>query len=236
MRNAGLDELQSGIKIGERNINNLTYADDTTLMAESKEELMSLMMRVEESERTSLRLNTKKLRSWHWATLFMENRRGNCGNRDRFPLLGLQNHCGWWLQPWNQRTISFWQDSDHKLRQCVEKQRHYFANKDHIAKAVVFPGVTYSCESWAIEKEECQRIDAFKLWEEKTPESPLDSKEIKLVSLKGDQQWIFTLKDWSWFWSSDANRQLIGKATDAGRDQAQKEKWASEDEMAGWHH
>ena len=61
MRNAGLDELQSGIKIGERNINNLTYADDTTLMAESKEELESLMMRVkEESERTSLRLNTKK--------------------------------------------------------------------------------------------------------------------------------------------------------------------------------
>ena len=61
IRNAGLDELQSGIKIGERNINNLTYADDTTLMAESKEELESLMMRVkEESERTSLRLNTKK--------------------------------------------------------------------------------------------------------------------------------------------------------------------------------
>ena len=95
MRNAGLDELQSGIKIGERNINNLTYADDTTLMAESKEELKSLMMRVEESERTSLRLNTKKLRSWHWAALFMENRRGKCGNRDRFSLLGLQNHCGW---------------------------------------------------------------------------------------------------------------------------------------------
>ena len=61
MRNTRLDELQAGIKIGERNINNLTYADDTTLMAESKEDLESLMMRVkEESERTSLRLNTKK--------------------------------------------------------------------------------------------------------------------------------------------------------------------------------
>ena len=60
MRNARLDELQAGIKIGERNINNLRYADDTTLMAESKEELKSLLMRVKKSERASLRLNIKK--------------------------------------------------------------------------------------------------------------------------------------------------------------------------------
>ena len=66
MRNAGLDELQSGIKIGERNINSLRYADDPTLMAESKEELKNLLIRVkEESERAGLRLNNKKLRSWH---------------------------------------------------------------------------------------------------------------------------------------------------------------------------
>ena len=66
MRNAGLDELQAVIKIGGRNNNNLRYADDTTLMAESKEELKSLLMRVkEEGERAGLRLNIKKLRSWH---------------------------------------------------------------------------------------------------------------------------------------------------------------------------
>ena len=67
MRNAGLDELQAGIKIGGRNINNLRYVDDTTLMAESEEELKNLLMRVkEESERAALRLNIKKkLRSWH---------------------------------------------------------------------------------------------------------------------------------------------------------------------------
>ena len=68
MRNAGLDELQAEIKIGGRNINNLRYADDTTLMAESEEELKSLLMRVEASERASLKLNIKKkkkLRSWH---------------------------------------------------------------------------------------------------------------------------------------------------------------------------
>ena len=66
MRNARLDELQAGIKIGGRNINNLRYADDTTLMAEGEEELKSLLMRVKEaSERTGLRLILKKLRSWH---------------------------------------------------------------------------------------------------------------------------------------------------------------------------
>jgi len=68
MRNAGLDELQAGILTGRRNINNLRYADDITLMAESKEELRSLLMRVkEESERAGLKLNIKKLRSWHLA-------------------------------------------------------------------------------------------------------------------------------------------------------------------------
>ena len=70
MRNARLDELQAGIKIGGRNINNLTHADDTTLMAESKEDLKSLLMRVkEESERASLKLNIKKLRSRHLVPL-----------------------------------------------------------------------------------------------------------------------------------------------------------------------
>ena len=70
MRNAGLFELQAGIKIAGRNINNLRYADDTTLMAESKEELKNTLMRVEEeSERASLRLNIKKLRSYHLAPL-----------------------------------------------------------------------------------------------------------------------------------------------------------------------
>ena len=70
MRNAGLDEFQAGIKIGGRNINNLRYVDDTTLMTESKEELKSLLMKVkEESERASLRLNIRKLRSWHLSSL-----------------------------------------------------------------------------------------------------------------------------------------------------------------------
>ena len=92
MRNSGLDELQAGIKIGGRNINNLRYADDTTLMAESEEELKSLLMRVkEESEKAGLKLNfkKKKLRSWIRPLYFMANRRGKGGSSDRVPLLGL---------------------------------------------------------------------------------------------------------------------------------------------------
>ena len=95
MRNSRLDELQAGIKTGRRN-NNLRYADDTVLMAESKEELKSLLMRVkEESERASLRLNIKKPKIMASAHHCMGNRKGNGGNTDRFSLLGLQNHCRW---------------------------------------------------------------------------------------------------------------------------------------------
>ena len=98
MWNAGLDESQTGIKIARRNINDFRYADDTTLMAESREEIKSLLMRVkEESENTGL-----KLRSWHLVPyIFMANRWGKSGNSDRFYFLGLWNHCGQWLQPWN---------------------------------------------------------------------------------------------------------------------------------------
>ena len=88
MRNAGLDELQVGIKIGGRNFNNLRYADDTTLMSESVEELKSLLMRVKDkSEQASLKLNVKKKKNKIiWSHHFMANRRGKGGSRDGFPL------------------------------------------------------------------------------------------------------------------------------------------------------
>ena len=95
MRNAGLKEAQAGIKIARRNINNLRYADDTTLRAESEEELKSLLMKVkEESEKVGLKLNTQKttIMASHQ---FMANRWGNNGNSDRLYFWGLQNHCRW---------------------------------------------------------------------------------------------------------------------------------------------
>ena len=94
MKNAGLDEAQVGIKIARRNINNLRYADDTTLMAESKEELKSLLMKVkEESEKAGLKFNIQKagIQSHH----FTANRWGNNGNSVRLFFLGLPNHCKW---------------------------------------------------------------------------------------------------------------------------------------------
>ena len=97
MRNAGLEETQTGIKIARRNINNLRYADDTTLMAESEEELKSLLVKVkEESEKSWLKAQHSEnkdhgIRSHH----FMGNRWGNSGNSVRLYLWGLQNHCRW---------------------------------------------------------------------------------------------------------------------------------------------
>ena len=95
MRNAGLEEAQAGIKIDGRNINNLRYADDTTLMAESEEELKSLLMKVkEESEKAGLKLNIQKTKMGIWSHYFMA-KMGNNGNSDRLYFLGLQNHCRW---------------------------------------------------------------------------------------------------------------------------------------------
>ena len=90
MRNARLDELQAGINISRRDINNLGYVGDSTLMAENKEELKSLLMRVkEENERANLKIVLKILRSWHPAPLLHGNRGGKDESSDAFPLLGL---------------------------------------------------------------------------------------------------------------------------------------------------
>ena len=99
--NAGLDEAQAGIKISRRNINNIRYADDTTLMAESKEELKSLLMKVKERGEWKSWLKAQHLENEDhsiWSHHFMGNR---WGNSVRLYFGGLQNHCRWWLQPWN---------------------------------------------------------------------------------------------------------------------------------------
>ena len=113
MWNARLDEAQAGIKISGRNINNLRYADDTTLMAEGEEELKSLLMNVkEESEKGGLKLNIQKMKimasgpiiSWQINGETMETVRD-------FIFLGSKNHCRWWLQSWNQKSLALWKKS-----------------------------------------------------------------------------------------------------------------------------
>ena len=103
MRNAGLEEVQAGIKIAGRNINNLRCADDTNLMAESEEELKSLLMKVkEESEKVSLKLNIQKTKTMaSGPTTSWEIDGETVETVSDFVFGGLQNHCRWWLQPWN---------------------------------------------------------------------------------------------------------------------------------------
>ena len=86
------------------------------------------------------------------------------GNSDRLCFGGLQNHCRWWLQPWNYTMPVPCKKSYEKPRQHIKKQRLYLLTKVHIFKAMVFPIVMYGCESWTIKKAEHWRIDAFELW------------------------------------------------------------------------
>ena len=166
MRNAGLEETQAGIKIARRNLNNLRYADDTTLMAESEEELKSLLVKVKvESEKVGLKLSIQK-------TKFMASG----------PITS------WEIDGETVETVSdfiFWGskitadgDCSHEIKRRLLLGRKIMTNLDsifksrditlptkvHLVKAMVFPVVMYECESWTVKKAECQRIDAFELW------------------------------------------------------------------------
>ena len=166
MRNAGLEEAQAGIKIARRNINNLRYADDTTLMAESEEELKSLLMKVkEESEKVGLKLNIQKTK-----------------------MMASGPMTSWQIDGETVETVSGFifggskiisdDDCSHEIKRCFLVGRKVMTNlhsilksrditlptKVCLVKAMVFPVVMYGCESWTVKKVECQRIDAFKLW------------------------------------------------------------------------
>ena len=98
MRNAGLDEAQAGIKIAGKNINNLRYSDDATIMAESEKEIKSILMKVkEESEKVGLELNVQKTKIMASGSITSWQTDGETVT----DFYGLQNHCRWWLQPWN---------------------------------------------------------------------------------------------------------------------------------------
>ena len=165
MRNAGLDETRAGIKIAGKNINNLRYADDTTLMAESKEELKSLLMKVkEESKKVGLKLNIQKTKimasspitSWQIDGETVEmvpyfifggskiTADGGCSHEiKRHLLLG--------------RKIM-------NLDSILKRRDNTLPTKVYLVRAMVFPVVVYGCESWTIKKAEHRRIDAFELW------------------------------------------------------------------------
>ena len=164
----------------------------------------------------------------------MANRGGKGESSVRFPLLGLENHCGPWLQPWNQKTTISWKESNNKPRQYVEKHRHNSADICPYSQGYGLP--SGHIRLWELDHKEGRVRKNWCLWTEvleKTPESPLDNKEIKPVNLKGDQSWTFTRRtdadaETPVFQSSDANRWCIRKDPDVEKDWGQKEKRVSE--------
>ena len=174
MRNAGLEEAQAGIKIARRNISNLRYADDTILMAESEEELKSLMMNVkEESEKVVLKLNFQKKKNLSF-------------QKAKIMASGLIT--SWQIDGETVETVADFiflvskitadGDCSHEIKRCLLLGRKVMTNLDsilksrditlptkvHLVKAMVFPVVIYGCESWTIKKAKCQKIDAFEVW------------------------------------------------------------------------
>ena len=191
MKNAGLHEAQAGIKIARRNINNLRYADDTILMAESEEELKSLLLKVkEENEKVGLKLNIQKSKIMASSPITKWQIDGEIVETVADFILG-------------DSKITADGDCSHEIKRrlllgrkimtnldCILKSRDItLPTKVRLVKAMVFPVVMYGCQSWTVKKAECRRIDAVVL--EKTLESPLDYKEIQPVHPKGDQSWVF---------------------------------------------
>ena len=130
MWNVGLDEAQVRIKIARRNINNLRYADDTTLMEESEEELRSLMMNVkEDSEKFGLKFNIQETKIMLFSPITSWQIDGKAMETvTDFIFLGSISW-RWWLQPWNEKTLAPWKNGYDQPRQHIKKQRHYFVNK-----------------------------------------------------------------------------------------------------------
>ena len=166
MRNAGLEEAQAGIKNAGRNISNLRYADDTTLMAESEEELKSLLMKMkEESEKVSLKLNIQKTKIMASGPITSWEIDGETVETVSDFIFGGSN-------------ITTDGDCSHEIKRRLLFERKVMTNIDSILKsrditlptkarvveAMVIPVVMYGCESWSVKKTDRQKIDAFDLW------------------------------------------------------------------------
>ena len=199
MWNVRLDKAKAGLKIARRNINDLRYADDNTLMAENEEELKSVLKVKEQSEKADLKLNIQEAKimasgpitSWQIDEETMETVRD-------FIFLG--SRIRWWLQP-QIKTLAPWKKSFDKPRQYIKKQRHYFPDKGASSQNCDFS--MYGCKCWTIKKAEHWRIDAFELWCWRRllrgPWTARRSNQLILKEISPNVHW----KDWCWSWSSN---------------------------------
>ena len=178
------------------------------------------------------------IQSYH----FTANRWGNNGNSDRLYFLWIQNHCRWWLQPWNQKMLASWKKSYDQPRQHVKKQRHYLAEKGPSSQNNGF--FSSHVWMWELDHKESWGLKNWCFWTvvlEKTLESPLNCKEIQPVNAKGSQFLIFIGRtdaeaETPILWPPDVKNWLIWNDLDAGKDWRQEEKGMTKDEMVGWHH
>ena len=177
------------IKTAGRNINNLRYADDTTLMAESEEELKSLLMKVkEESEKVGLELNIQETKimvsgpitSWQIDGETMET-------MIDFVFLGSKITADGDFSHEIKRCLLLGRKAMTILDRILKSRDMTLPTKVHLVKPMVFLVIMYGCANWTIKKAKCQRIDAFELWRWRRFLSPLHCKEIKPVNSKGNQ-------------------------------------------------
>ena len=166
MRNAGLEETYAGIKIAGRNINNLRYADDTTLMAENEEELKSLLMKVkEESEKVGLKLNIQKTKIMASGAITSWQIDGErVETVSDFILAGSKITADGDCSHEIKRRLLLGRKVMTNLDSLLKSREITLPTKVHLVKAIVFPVVMYGCESWTVKKAEHRRIDAFELW------------------------------------------------------------------------
>ena len=232
------------MKIAGRNINNLRYADDT-IMAESEEELKSLLMKMkEEGKKAGLKFNIQKTK-----------------------IMASSPISSWQIDVETMETVTdfiFWgskitadDDCSHEIKRHLflgrkaktnldsilkSRAKHYFANKGPSSQSYGFS--SGHGWMWELDYKESWVLKNWCFWTgvlEKTLESPLDYKEIQPVHPKGNQSWIFIGRtdveaETPILWPADAKDWVIGKDPDAGKDWRQEEKGTTEDEMVGWHH
>ena len=238
MRNPGLEEAQAGIKIARRNINNLRYVDETTLMAESEEGLKSLLMKVkDESEKVGLKLNIQKMKIMASGPITSWEIDGETAETVSDFIFG-------------GSKITTDGDCSHEIKRRLLLGRKVMTNLDsilkskditlptnaHLVKAMVFPVVMYGCESWTVKKADRRRIDAFELWcWRRLLRVPWTARRSNQSILKEVSPWCslegLMLKLKLQYFGHLMRRADSLEKSDAGRDWGQEEKGTTED---GW--
>ena len=195
MRNDGLEGAQAAIKIAMRNINNLRYTDDTTLMAESEEELKSLLMKVkEESEKVGLKLKIQKTKIMASGPITSLEIVGRLETVADFIFWGSKIIADGYCSHEMKRHLFLGRKVMTNLDSILKSRDITLSTKVSLVKVMVFSVVMYGCESWTVKKAECWVPKNWCFWTvvlEKTLESPLDCKESQPVHPKGDQSWVF---------------------------------------------